>query len=87
MKKKKLELKDLAVKSFVTNMKSEAEETVKAGIGTAPSWVHNSIALQCGTSPGVCAPGDTVITGCNACDTQLDPGCSPSVILCFEPRH
>jgi len=87
MKNKKLKLKDLAVKSFVTNMSSETEETVKAGIGTAPTYVHNSIALGCGTSPGICVPGETIITGCTACDTQNDPGCFPSVIFCFDDRR
>ena len=81
MKKRKLKLHDLAVESFITNLSTEVEETIKGGITTVPTYVIQSIHNSCPSNPVICDPGDdTLLSICATCGPEpgtvlLSDGC------------
>jgi len=78
MKNKKLNLKELKVKSFVTSMENDTPDTVKGG-GKVPYTIGT-----CWTrDPQDCPPRDTNQTQCMECDTNQDV-CTPSVVICMS---
>ncbi|MEL6558654.1 MAG: pinensin family lanthipeptide [Bacteroidota bacterium] len=66
MKKSKLQLRELQVKSFVTNIKSEVEQTVKGGVITVQTPEAESIVQGCPTNLFIC-PINTRLFTCGVC--------------------
>ncbi|MEL6558653.1 MAG: pinensin family lanthipeptide [Bacteroidota bacterium] len=54
MKKRKLNLRELAVESFVTNMETSLEDAVKGGVTNISSAEAESIYLGCETNLIAC---------------------------------
>lgn len=87
MKKKKLNLSELNVKSFVTNVGSQSEETVKGGRPLPTNDLkycltdpilcnYNTVQPACPPTYGLCAP-----SGPN-CVSEFD-NCLSNVMICL----
>jgi len=66
MKNTKLNLNDLKVKSFVTNLESEVGQTVQGGSGTCR---YESVLICEEPAPSVGCPVETFYTACGGCRT------------------
>ncbi|GAA0188672.1 hypothetical protein GCM10009122_47720 [Fulvivirga kasyanovii] len=63
MKNKKMNLTDLKVKSFITELDSTSENTVKGGYESAPAECPTGLgAYTCNTKNAECGPAPTI--GC-----------------------
>ena len=83
MKKKKIQLKNLEVKSFVTNTGIDNENTVKANGGGFLSLFGNTCRGTCGNTCGGCTLTcgvDQSACTCTGCPTNFqcptDPPCN-----------
>jgi len=63
MRKRKLTLRELVVKSFVTDIEPEVEEALKGGVITVGTPEANSIVQGCPTNIFIC-PINTRLFGC-----------------------
>lgn len=78
--KTKMNLKDLKVKSFVTNMDNEISETVKAGAaipGDGVVTVPFSFNIQCASALGL-------ISQC--CPSEYRTACESGNLTCYEEK-
>ena len=67
MKKSKLNLNDLKVESFVTNINTGKSETVKGGFQGSNGTICNS---------NCCSNDDFCFSRQTDCETIFDPGCN-----------
>ncbi len=81
-KKKKLNLKALQVKSFVTSLDLQEEERVRGGDSTASCIPLCTQISACPTNP-VCVTCNSCIDTCNTCYNTCDTNCNCGTYTCY----